>query len=66
MLPAHLFDIDTVDCADELELLLRGTSIDVVLLDLTVPSLDNRKSFETVKSGYLPPPLPLGGKRIPG
>jgi putative nucleotidyltransferase with HDIG domain len=61
VLPAHLFDIDTVDCADELELILRGTAVDVVLLDLTVPSLDNRKSFNASKEGPLPPPVIVFG-----
>jgi len=63
VLPAHLFELDTVDCADELELILRGTSIDVVLLDLTVPSLDNRRSFDIVKEGHLPPPIIVFGPR---
>lgn len=63
VLPAHLFELDVVDCADELELILRGTSTDVVLLDLTIPSLDNRKSFDIVKERQLPPPIIVFGPR---
>ncbi|UCG37810.1 MAG: GAF domain-containing protein, partial [bacterium] len=63
MLPAGLFELEVVDCADELEIALRGMEPDVVLLDLTTPSLDNRKSFDVVRERELPPPVIVFGPR---
>lgn len=59
--PGHVFELDMADGADELQLLLTGTEPDVVLLDLSAPSLDNRKSFDTVKRLPLPPPVLVFG-----
>ncbi len=61
MLPARLFQLDMASCVDELELMLKGTEPDVVLLDLSVPSLDNRKSFDAVRQMPLPPPVIVFG-----
>jgi putative nucleotidyltransferase with HDIG domain len=52
-----------VDCVDELELMLKGTEPDVVLLDLSVPSMDNSKSFNAVKQMALPPPVLVFGPK---
>ncbi|MDT8395735.1 MAG: GAF domain-containing protein [bacterium] len=62
-LPGRLFQVDVADCADELELMLRGTEPDVVLLDLSTPTLDNRKSFDVVRLLAQPPPILVFGPR---
>jgi len=61
--PGRLFEIDVVDCAQELEKILIGASPDVVLLDLSNPSLDNKKSFDIARGGHLPPPVIVFGPR---
>lgn len=61
ILPGRIFELDVADCVDELQLMLRGTKPDVVLLDLSVPSLDNRKSFDAVRQMALPPPVLVFG-----
>ena len=38
LLSGRLFQVDVADCADELELMLRGTEPDVVLIDLSTPT----------------------------
>ena len=63
ILPGRIFDLDMVDCVDELELMLKGTEPDVVLLDLSVPSMDNSKSFNAVKQMALPPPVLVFGPK---
>ena len=63
VLPNRLFELNVVDCADELELLLGDTRPDVILLDLTVPSLDNKKSFDVIKERHLPPPIIVFGPK---
>ena len=63
ILPGRIFELDMADCVDELELMLRGTEPDVVLLDLSIPSLDNRKSFDAVKQMALPPPVLVFGPK---
>ena len=63
ILPGHIFELDMADCVDELQLMLRGTEPDVVLLDLSVPSLDNRKSFDAVRQMALPPPILVFGPK---
>jgi len=62
-LPGRIFELDVADCVDELQLMLKGTQPDVVLLDLSVPSLDNRKSFDAVKQMALPPPVLVFGPK---
>jgi len=63
ILPGRVFELDMADCVDELELMLKGTDPDVVLLDLSIPSLDNRKSFDAVRKVALPPPVLVFGPR---
>ena len=63
ILPGRIFELDMADCVDELQLMLRGTEPDVVLLDLSIPSLDNRKSFDAVKQMALPPPVLVFGPK---
>jgi len=63
ILPARIFELDMADCVDELELMLRGTEPDVVLLDLSIASLDNRKSFDAVRKMVLPPPVLVFGPK---
>lgn len=63
ILPGRIFELDVADCADELELMLEGTEPDVVLLDLSAPSLDNRKSFDAVRQMALPPPFIVFGPK---
>jgi DNA-binding NarL/FixJ family response regulator len=62
-LPGGLFQVDVADCADELELMLRGTEPDVVLIDLSTPTLDNRKSFDIARELPEPPPVIVFGPR---
>lgn len=63
ILPGRIFELDVADCVDELEIMLRGTEPDVVLLDLSVPSLDNRKSFDAVRRLSMPPPVLVFGPK---
>jgi len=63
ILPGRIFELDMADCVDELELLLKGTEPDVVLLDLSIPSLDNKKSFDAVRQMALPPPVLVFGPK---
>ena len=63
ILPGRIFELDMASCVDELELMLEGTEPDVVLLDLSTPSLDNRKSFEAVRRMASPPPVIVFGPR---
>ena len=63
ILPGRIFELEIADCVDELELMLRGTEPDVVLLDLSSPSLDNRKSFDIVRQMDLPPPILVFGPK---
>ena len=63
VLPHRLFEIHVVDCADDLEVVLCAGQVDVVLLDLSVPSLDNRKSFDIARGRQLPPPILVFGPR---
>lgn len=63
ILPGRIFQLDVADCVDELEIILKGTHPDVVLLDLSTPSLDNRKSFDAVKQMASPPPVIVFGPR---
>ncbi|MBN2720591.1 MAG: GAF domain-containing protein [Proteobacteria bacterium] len=61
--PNRFFETDVVSCAGELEQVLDGASPDVVLLDLSNPTLDNRKSFDIARGRHLPPPVIVFGPR---
>jgi putative nucleotidyltransferase with HDIG domain len=63
ILPGRVFDLELAGGVDELEIMLKGTEPDVVLLDLSVPSLDNRKSFDAVRKTALSPPIIVFGPR---
>ncbi len=63
ILPERIFELDMADCVDELEILLKGTQPEVVLLDLSLPSLDNKKSFDAVRQMVLPPPVIVFGPK---
>ena len=63
ILPARIFELEMAECADELQLMLRGTEPDAVLLDLSIPSLDNRTSFDAVKQMPQPPPVLVFGPK---
>ena len=63
ILPGRIFELDVADCVDELQLMLKGTEPDAVLLDLSIPSLDNRKSFDAIRQMTLPPPILVFGPK---
>lgn len=63
ILPGRVFELELAGGVDELEIMLKGTEPDVVLLDLSVPTLDNRKSFDAVRKTALSPPIIVFGPR---
>ena len=63
VLPGHIFELDVADGVEELDIMLRGTEPDVVLLDLSIPSLDNKKSFDAVIEKTVPTPVIVFGPK---
>ena len=63
ILPRSLFDLDIVQSGTDLVHRLAVGQVDVVLIDLSVPTIDNRRSFDAVLSLDVPPPVIVYGGR---
>jgi putative nucleotidyltransferase with HDIG domain len=63
ILPRSLFELDIVQSGTDLVHRLAVGQVDVVLIDLSVPTIDNRRSFDAVLSLDVPPPVLVYGGR---
>ncbi len=63
VLPRTLFDIEVVQGGADLVHRLAVAEVDVVLIDLSVPAIDNKRSFDAVLSLDVPPPVLVYGQR---
>lgn len=61
LLSGRYFALDVVECSAEVENFIAAAEVDVVLLDLTSPSMENRKAFDLVRRLDLAPPLLVFG-----
>jgi HD-GYP domain-containing protein (c-di-GMP phosphodiesterase class II)/DNA-binding response OmpR family regulator len=61
LLSGRYFELSVVDCSAELESYLATAQVDVVLLDISTPSLENRKAFDLVKELESAPPIVVFG-----
>ena len=63
VLPRTLFDIEVVQGGADLVHRLAVAEVDVVLIDLSVPTIDNKRCFDAVLSLDVPPPVLVYGQR---
>lgn len=60
-LPKSLFQLDVVNTGSELAEAIDRDDIDVVLLDMSAPTMENKRSFDAVRGGSIPPPVIVYG-----
>ena len=59
--PRSLFDLEVVGTADEVMTRLEAGDVDVVLLDVSVPAIENKRSFDAIRSLDPGPPVLVFG-----
>jgi len=60
-LPRSIFQVDVVNTGYELADKIAGDTVDVILLDVSAPTMENKKSFDAVRSLSIPPPVLVYG-----
>jgi len=60
-LPRSIFQMEVVNTGDELAERMDGDTVDVILLDVSAPTMENKKSFDAVRSLSIPPPVLVYG-----
>lgn len=61
VLPHAIFQMEVVQTVAELIELLQESRVEVILLDLSAPSIENKRSFDAIRSRYLSPPVLVYG-----